>query len=42
MESTHQETVNLHTLLYQVFGSTRAEWLGEQLYELFAEPSYFP
>jgi hypothetical protein len=42
MESTHQETVNLHTLLYQVFGSTRAEWLGEQLYELFAEPRYFP
>lgn len=42
MESAHQEEVNLHTLLYQVFGSTRAEWLGEQLYELFAEPSYFP
>ena len=42
MESTNQEEVNLHTLLYQVFGSTRAEWLGEQLFELFAEPSYFP
>ena len=42
MESAHQEEVDLHTLLYQLFGSTRAEWLGEQLYELFAEPGYFP
>ncbi len=42
MVSAHQEEVSLHTLLYQLFGSTRAEWLGEQLYALFAEPSYFP
>ena len=42
MESAHQEEMNLHALLYHLLGSTRAEWLGEQLYELFAEPSYFP
>ena len=42
MDPAHSEKVSLHTLLYQLFGSTRAEWLGEQLYELFAEPSYFP
>ena len=42
MESSHKEEVSLHSLLYQLFGSTRAEWLGEQLYELFTEPSYFP
>ena len=42
MEPANQEKVNFHTLLYQLFGSTRAEWLGEQLYELFTEPSYFP
>ena len=42
MEPTHKEEVSLHTLLYHLFGSTRAEWLGEELYELFAEPSYFP
>ena len=42
MEPTYTEEVNFHTLLYQLFGSTRAEWLGEKLYDLFAEPSYFP
>ena len=42
MEPAHQKEVDLHTLLYQLFGSTRAEWLGEELYQLFAEPSYFP
>ena len=42
MEPTHQEEVDLSTLLYQLFGSTRAEWLGEYLYELFAAPHYFP
>ena len=42
METANKKEVSLHTLLYQLFGSTRAEWLGEQLYELFAEPSYFP
>ena len=42
METSHTEEINVHTLMYQVFGSTRAEWLGEQLYELFAEPRYFP
>lgn len=42
MEPANKEKVNLHTLLYQLFGSTRAEWLGEQLYELFTEPAYFP
>ena len=42
MESAHQEEVNPHTLLYHLFGSTRAEWLGEQVFELFSEPRYFP
>ena len=42
METARQEEVNPYTLLYQLLGSTRAEWLGEQLYELFTEPSYFP
>ena len=42
MEPTDQEEVSLSTLLYQLFGSTRAEWLGEHLYELFAAPRYFP
>ena len=42
METANQEEISLHTLLYQLFGSTRAEWLGEQLYNLFAEPGYFP
>ena len=42
MEPTDQEKISLHTLLYQLFGSTRAEWLGEYLYDLFAAPHYFP
>ncbi len=28
--------------LVQVFGAQKAEWLGPLLFELFAEPSYFP
>jgi hypothetical protein len=28
--------------LSQLFGSYKAEWLKEQLYELFSEPEYFP
>ncbi len=42
MEPAHQEEVNPYTHLYHLLGSTRAEWLGEELYELFTEPSYFP
>ena len=42
MEAADQKEVSHHSILYQLFGSTRAEWLGEQLYELFAEPAYFP
>ena len=42
MESTHPEEVDFSKILYQLFGSTRAEWLGEHLYELFAAPRYFP
>lgn len=28
--------------LSQLFGSYKAEWLKEQVFELFTEPSYFP
>lgn len=28
--------------LNRLFGDFKAEWLGEGMFELFAEPSYFP
>ncbi len=28
--------------LSTLFGDSRAEWLGERIFELFAEPAYFP
>lgn len=40
MKDQHQLTVQEQ--LSQVFGSYKAEWLKEQLYELFTEPAYFP
>ena len=42
MDTFNEEEIDRHSVLYQLFGSTRAEWLGEQLYELFTEPGYFP
>ena len=39
--STDNETP-LKEQLSQLFGSYKAEWLKEQLFELFTEPAYFP
>jgi len=39
--STEQQT-SLAEQLSQLFGSYKAEWLKEQLFELFTEPAYFP
>ena len=33
--------INYAEILSEIFGSYKAEWLKEQLYELYAEPSYF-
>lgn len=35
-------TATLQEQLSSLFGSYRAEWLREQMFELFSEPSYFP
>src|SRR5690349_6882263 len=32
----------LEEQLSQLFGSYKAEWLKEHMFELFTEPSYFP
>lgn len=37
-----QQELTVQEQLSQVFGSYKAEWLKEQLYELFTEPTYFP
>jgi hypothetical protein len=39
-----KESVNSEIIgkLSQVFGAQKAEWLGPMLFDLFAEPSYFP
>lgn len=34
--------IPLEEQLSQLFGSYKAEWLKEQLFELFTEPAYFP
>ena len=41
MES-ERRGANEEKLLGELFGAYRAEWLGELLFELYAEPSYFP
>lgn len=40
--STPPSTLSPEEQLSQLFGSYKAEWLKEQLYELFSEPEYFP
>jgi hypothetical protein len=40
MSSTPPES--LQEQLSQLFGSYKAEWLKEQLFDLFTEPAYFP
>lgn len=48
METTNTEVLmenkdyKLEEQLSQLFGSYKAEWLKEKLYELFTEPAYFP
>lgn len=46
MDPTYQTNMNtdaqtpLEEQLSQLFGSYKAEWLKEQLFELFTEPTY--
>jgi hypothetical protein len=46
--ATHEKNMisdqdkNIEEQLRQLFGSYKAEWLQERLYELFTEPAYFP
>jgi hypothetical protein len=42
MTTVHPEPPALEEQLSQLFGSYKAEWLKEQIFELFTEPSYFP
>jgi hypothetical protein len=37
-----EEKRNIQEQLSQLFGSYKAEWLREQMFDLFTEPSYFP
>ncbi len=37
-----EEKRNVQEQLSQLFGSYKAEWLDEQMFDLFTEPSYFP
>ena len=37
-----EEKRNIQEQLSQLFGSYKAEWLKEQMFDLFTEPSYFP
>lgn len=37
---TDEPTLEEH--LSTLFGDTRAEWLGERIFDLFTEPAYFP
>ncbi len=37
-----ESTMTPEEQLSQLFGGYRAEWLKEQVFELFTEPSYFP
>ena len=41
MISTEQKR-HIQEQLSQLFGSYKAEWLKEQMFDLFTEPSYFP
>jgi hypothetical protein len=41
MISTEQKR-DIQEKLSQLFGSYKAEWLREQMFDLFTEPSYFP
>jgi len=36
------QDATLDEQLSTLFGDSRAEWLGERIFELFAEPAYFP
>ena len=41
MKETNARTQSLSRLT-EVFGAHKAEWLGPKLFDLFAEPTYFP
>lgn len=42
MEASNQTNINPEEQLSELFGSYKAEWLKEKLYDLFTEPAYFP
>lgn len=42
METSNQAKITLEEQLSELFGSYKAEWLKEKLYDLFTEPAYFP
>ncbi len=42
MNESPNEHVEMEEQLSHLFGSYRAEWLREQIFDLYTEPSYFP
>ena len=36
------QNLTLYEQLSSLFGDSRAEWLGERIFDLFAKPAYFP
>lgn len=42
METSNSEKIKPEQYLSELFGSYKAEWLEEKLYDLYTEPAYFP
>lgn len=42
MQNDSEPTASILTSLSELFGAHKPEWLGQRLFELYTEPSYFP